>query len=118
MLVGGVFINKGGFQFGLQVGVARKGIAGFGLAPGIKGNELAGNVFDLFLGLFFHFGPGGVSQFVYLGWLALRTLVFADAVQRMDVDQQYIVVSVNELNGFLTDPVLLHGYESPKASDA
>ena len=45
-LVGRVFVNKTGFQFGLQVAVRLKSVSLHGFSFGIQFNEVAGNVFD------------------------------------------------------------------------
>src|SRR5690606_41707215 len=60
-LIGRIFVNKRGFEFILQVAVRAKRISGLGFSFGIQLNEVAGNIFDLFLRRFLQFIPSVCS---------------------------------------------------------
>ena len=69
-LVGGILIDKGGFQFLLQVGVGRKGKSLLIFSLCIEQDQFPGNVLYLLLGIAFQLLPGTATQFIDL-WVVL-----------------------------------------------
>ena len=106
LLVGRVLVNERRFQLVLQKAIRRKRKAVARLAPGIKRDQFAGNVLDRLLGVLLHALPCARTQFVNLRRLAVLIFILADAVQRMDVDQQHVVVAVDQFDRLMNLAVL------------
>lgn len=117
-LVGGVFVEEGGLQFMLQVGVGREGETLFLLPLCVEADEVAGNVFYLALGAVFEALPGAGAELRQLGRHAFGAAVFAELVERVDVDQDDVVVLIEELNHLLGLSGHVGAYETAEAANA
>ena len=98
LLIRRILIDKRCLQLILQIAVRRESKPFARFAPCIQRDQLAGNILDRLLRILLHALPCPRSQLVDLGRLAILILVFADAVQSMDVDQQHIVVTIDQLD--------------------
>ena len=101
LLVGGVFVEERRFELLLQEAVVRVGEPGAGLAFGVEGDQFAGDVLDLVFGGLFQLLPGAGAEFVDFGLGGVLVLVFTDAVERVDVDEQDVVVLVDQFDELL-----------------
>ena len=102
----------------LQVAVGRESEALARLALGVEGDKLARDILDgLFRGAF-QLLPCAVAQLVDLGGLALAALVARDAVERMDVHEQNVVILVDQLDGLVHLAVLVDLHQTAEAAHA
>ena len=102
----------------LHVAVGRKGEAPAGLTLRVQRDQLAGDVLDGLFRVELHALPCPRAELVYFRRLAVLVLVLRDAVQRVDVYQQHVVVAVDELDRLVHLAVLDRPRQSPEAADA
>ena len=100
-LVGSVLVGEAGFQFVLQEGVFAKREALLLLAPGIKPDEVAGDVLNLLLGALLEFFPRARAEVAELRRGTLVALVFAEFVEGVNGDEHGVVVFEGEFDDFL-----------------
>ena len=118
LLVGRIFVDERGFQFVLQVTVRRICETFARLAFGVQRDQLAGDVLDRLFRVQLHPLPGARSQLVDFRRFALLIFVFRNAVQRVYVDQQHVVVAVDQLDRFVYLAVFDRARQSAEASYA
>ena len=100
LLIGRIFIHEGRFQFFLQIGVRREGVA-LGSAPlGIQLNQVLGDILDLFLGVVFQRDPGLGTQFVDFGRFAVLGAETGNLMQRMHRNEDHVAILVGDLHHF------------------
>ena len=114
-LVGRVLVEEAGFQLFLHRTVGAEGEASRGLALGVEGYEVLGDVLHLPLGLLLEHLPGVAAQPVQLRRLALLAHVAADFVQPVDADVQDVVVLVYQSYQLLALAVLRHLLQAAEA---
>ena len=118
VLVGRVFVEERRLELVLHERVGRKGEAGLSLALGIERNQVAGNVLDLVLGLLLELAPGRRPQLADGGLHAVLAPIFADAVERVDADEERIVVAEDEADRLVRAAVLFGVHKAGEAPDA
>ena len=104
-LIGGILVNKGGFQSLLQIGIGAVGKTFLLQALRIQLNKVAGNVFYFALAPVFHLFPGPAAQLVYGRLAAIFAPVFGNTMQIVNAYKDGIVVFVNNFDDFLHFPV-------------
>ena len=100
-LIGGVFVQKRGFQLVLQVIIRGKGMPLGGFSPGVQLDQVFGDVLDLGLGFGFEFIPGIGSQFMNFGWGSVLAGIARNLVQGMNANIKQIVIPVTNSYRFL-----------------
>src|SRR5690606_34242727 len=65
-LVWCILIDKGGFQFPLQIGIRTESISRLSFSLSIEHDQVPGYILNLFLGCPFQFLPSVCSQFIHL----------------------------------------------------
>ena len=98
LLVRGVLIHEGGFEFVLEVGVGGIGIALGSPAFGVELYEFLGNVLDLGFGAVLQRCPGPGSYLVDARDLSVTGTEAGDLVQRMYGNEYHVAVLVGYLH--------------------
>ena len=93
-------------------------MAFLGATARIKGDQLAGHVFHLRLGLLLHACPRATAELAYFRGHAILATVFRQLVQGMDRDEHERVVLEIDLDHLLRTPVYVGLDESAEATDA
>ena len=115
LLVGRILPLKRGLKLLLQISIRGEGKALRGLTLGVQRYKLARYILYGALCRGLELLPSAIAQFVNLRRLALATLVSRDAVQRVNIDKEYVVILVYQLDSLLCATILL---QLDKASEA
>ena len=108
-LVGGIFVDEGGFQLHLHVVVGGKSEAGRGLALGVEFDQFASNVLDFLFGFGLEVAPGIGAQLIELRGCTLLANVLGNFVQGVDADVKQVVVFVHQPHTFLHVAIHIDG---------
>ena len=100
-LIGGVFIRERTFEFVLHKAIGREGISLFLTAATIEENEVARNVFQLFLGASFEFLPRSSAERGKTRRFSFLSFVFRHFVQRMNGNEDGISFLISDFDDFL-----------------
>ena len=117
-LVGRIFVDETGFKLILHEAVRTERIAFLLSTLRIEFDQIAGNIFDFLLRAVFHLLPCTAAQLVQRRRFAVFPFVFRQLMERMNTDEEDIVVTVNQLDGFLYLAVHLRAHKSAKLPDA
>ena len=116
-LIGRIFVDKPGFKLILHEAVRTERIAFLLSTLRIEFDQVAGDIFDFLLRAVFHLFPCTAAQLVQCRRFAVFSFVFRQFVKRMNADEEDIVITVNQLDGFLYPTIHLGAHESAKLSD-
>ena len=116
-LIRGVFKQKGGFQFVLQIGIRGVLMAFAQSSFGVDLNEVKGNFLNPGLGLLFQFFPGGRTKLEELRRGAVLAVVLADFMKRVDTDIKNVAIPIDELDRLLFLPFHLNLLKAAELSD-
>src|SRR5690606_4945574 len=116
-LVRGVLIDKGGFQFVLQIAVRTILEPLFRSAFCVQLDQVEGYFLYPRFGLVLDLFPGSRSQFVYFWLGTVLAVEFGDFMQGVDAYVKNIAISVHQLYGLLFLALHIYFLEAPKLSD-
>ena len=118
-LIGGVFVGKGGFELLLEECVGGVGEALFFAPATVEDDEVAGDVFELFLGLALDALPRTCAEVGESGRFALAAFVLRHLVEGVDGDEDGIVVLIGDFDDLLQFAVGTgHAHQSGKPPHA
>ena len=103
-LVGGILVDEGCLQLMLHVAVGGKRESFLVFACGIELYEVTGYILQLGLCLLLHPVPRAAAEFIDFRRHALFAAVFGEFMERMDRDENSVVVGVGELYHLLNAP--------------
>jgi hypothetical protein len=85
-LVGGIFVDEGGFEFVLEIVVGGEGKTRGGFSFGVELDEFFGDILDFLFGFSFEVFPGFGAEFMELRFGTVFAGVFGDFVEGVDAD--------------------------------
>ena len=100
-LVRGIFIDKRGFQFMLQITVGAILKPFFQPTLGIELYKVEGNFFNAGFCFVLDFFPGPWTQLVYFWWGTVLTIEFRNFVKRVYADIKNVPFAIHQFYSFL-----------------
>ena len=116
LLVGRILIEETGLQLVLHVAVGAVGKAFLVLTTAVELDEVAGYILDVGLCALLHALPCTSAQCAHAGRLAVSATVLRHLVERMDRDEDHIVILIDDLDDLLPSVTIGDAQQAAKAS--